>query len=251
MPRAQYRGWGAPSDNSGGLRDILSVVSRRRPRALTAILLIAGGCADGPSAGIPSPPPDAPDVARIVCEADGSTTLETPDVLVQRDGLHIRVVSHLEEPASVNGLGFDVDPGRSSWIAGTPGVLPIACWPFSGHGGPVPATVPLTVHDPQRWFVEGELQCTEDDDGSALDLHLFASDRGDEDASITPEEARPLIRGLLPDDEVVVPGFPDTPHHSVVVIRDGRRIASVGFAQIDGRWVQRGGQVCGGPSVTD
>ncbi len=164
--------------------------------------------------------------------------------------MHVRVVNRLNEPASLNGLGFDVDPGASSWIAGKPGTLGIACWPFSDHRGPEPATVSLTVQDPEHWYVEGELQCAADDDGSALDLELVPTYKGDPEASISPEEARPLIVGLLPEDEVVLPGFPDASHDGVVVIRDGRPIARVGFALIDGQWVQRGGQVCGGPSVT-
>jgi hypothetical protein len=222
---------------------------RLAPAALL-IALAAAGCADAPTVeGVPAPP-GAPDVARITCEADGSTTVETPDVLAQRDGVHLRIDSRLDDSASMNGLGFDVDPGVSSWVSGVPGTSEVACWPFSDHGGPDPSTVELTVFDPEHWYVDGELQCTDDDDGSALDLRLVPSYEGTRSASITADEARPLIQGLLPDDEVLLPGWAGAAHHGVVVIRDGRRIADVGFASIDGRWVQHGGYVCGGMTVT-
>jgi hypothetical protein len=52
-----------------------------------------------------------PDVARIACEADGATSVLTPEVLAQqRDGVHLVVDSQLDEGASLNGLGLDVDP---------------------------------------------------------------------------------------------------------------------------------------------
>jgi hypothetical protein len=194
-------------------------------------------------------PSDAADVGRIVCEANGSTTVVTPDVLAQPDGVHLVVVSHLDEPASINGLGFDVDPGRSEWIAGTPGVHEVACWPFSDHRQDPPQTTSLSVVDPEGFFVDGTLECVPEDDGTALDIGIFPSSGGDEAGSITAEIARPLIGGIRPQDDIIVPGFRDSVHHTVVVVRDGRRIANVGFVYRDGGWVQRGGMVCGGGSV--
>jgi hypothetical protein len=117
------------------------------------------------------------------------------------------------------------------------------------EGGPGPVAIPLKVYDPDHLFVEGELECKNEDDGSMLDIRLLASPDGNQNVSITPEEARPLIKGLREDDEVVVPGYPDEVHQGAVVIRDGRRIASVGFSFEGGRWIQAGGHVCGGPSV--
>ena len=127
----------------------------------------------------------------------------------------------------------------------------VACWPFSEHpeGGTDPVEVPLTIHDPKHLFVEWELQCTEEDDGTALDIRLIASPGGARNMSITPEEARPLIDGLREDDDVVLGGYPDEVHQSVVVIGDGRRIASVGFSFEGGRWIQAGGHVCGGGAI--
>ena len=204
-----------------------------------------------------APPSEAPVpagaamVGRIICEKDGTTRVATPDVLAQPDGVHVVIVNLLDESASMIGLGFDVDPGSSTWVVSErPGTIQEACWPFSEHpAGPPSSTTPMTVHDPEGMFVEGELQCNETDDGTALDIRLLASVEGRKDVSITPEEARPLIGGIRDDDIVQLPGYPDTVKQSVVVVRDGRRIAGVGFAFVSGRWIQRGGHVCGGPIV--
>ena len=194
--------------------------------------------------------PEAPDVAHITCRADGSTHLATPDVLAQRDGVHIVVRSQLDEPASINGLGFDVNPGRSTWVAGQAGMLGVACWPFSEHGTRPPPTSRLTVLDPQGWWVDGELQCTDHDDGAALDIELVGSAEGSDERSISLDEARALIPGLASDDELILPGWAGSSHDVVVVVREGRRIATVGFDFVDGAWVQRGGEVCGGQIMT-
>lgn len=175
--------------------------------------------------------------------------IQDPHVLARRDGVHVRVTNLLDEGVSMIGLGRDVSPGVSEWVSTyRPGVLRVACWPFSEHpeGGTEPVEVPITIYDPKHLFVEWELQCTEEDDGTALDIRLLASPGGQQSVSITPEEARPLISGLLEDDELVLPGYPDAVHQGVVVVRDGRRIASVGFSFEDGRWIQAGGRVCGG-----
>jgi hypothetical protein len=219
----------------------------------TTIALVACSTSDPPAT--PQVPPDASRVARIVCEADGSTSVATPDVVARPDGVHVRVMSALDEPASVSigGIGWDVDSGESrSVTAIPPGRATVSCWPFSEHapGGSDPVPEPITIHDPDGMFVEGELECIDGDDGTALDIRLLPSARGRRDPSITPGEARPLIGGLLDTDELLVPGYPETVHQSLVVVRDGRRIASVGFSFERGRWIQAGGNVCGGATVT-
>lgn len=217
-----------------------------------ALVVLLGGCADPAPSAMPAAPEDATTVARIVCEKDGSTSTSTPHVIARSDGVQIRIVNRLEEWVSMNGLGFDVGPGSSDRVAGyPPGSLQVACWPFSDHGpeGSEPVPVAIHVHDPEGLFVDGELECLDEDDGSMLDIRLLASLRGREDVRITPEDARPLIGGLNEDDEVIVPGYPDEVRQSVVVVRDGRRIAQVGFSYEAGRWVQAGGWVCGGPVI--
>jgi hypothetical protein len=212
-------------------------------------------CSEAAPPATPRVPPDASKVARIVCEADGSTSVPTSDVVAQPDGIHVRVMSALDEPASVSigGIGWDVDSGPSRSVSSiAPGRTTAWCWPFSEHapGGNDPVPEPITIHDPDGMFVEGELECIDGDDGTALDIRLLASARGRRDVSINLEEARPLIGGLLDTDELLLPGYPETVHQSVVVVRDGRRIAGVGFSYTGGEWIQAGGHVCGGATVT-
>lgn len=217
-----------------------------------ALVVLLGGCTNPAPSAMLAAPEDATNVARIVCQKDGSTSTSTPHVIARSDGIHIRILNRLEEWVSMNGLGFDAGPGSSDRVSGyPPGSLQVACWPFSEHGldGSEPVPVPIHVHDPDGLFVDGELECLDEDDGSMLDIRLLASPRGREDVRITPEDARPLIGGLREDDEVIVPGYPDQIHQSVVVVRDGRRIALVGFSFETGRWVQAGGRVCGGPVI--
>ena len=37
---------------------------------------------------------------------------------------------------------------------------------------------------------------------------------------------------------------PEDPDPSVIVVRDGRVVASIGFARYDGAWSAGGGQIC-------
>jgi hypothetical protein len=238
-------------DNVGTSRAALRASTTMKLVSVSFVALLIGCSQPSPPAAS-SPPASAVKVARVVCQKDGSTSISTPDVLAQADGVHVHVTNRLNEPASIVGLGFDVSPGASDWVeAYRPGVLRVACWPFSQHpeGGAEPVEIPVKVYDPDHLFVEWELECTNEDDGTMLDIRLLASPHGKQNVSITPEDARPLIKGLREDDEVVVPGYPDEVRQGVVVIRDGRRIASVGFSFEGGRWIQAGGQVCGGPSV--
>ena len=62
--------------------------------------------------------------------------------------------------------------------------------------------------------------------------------------AITLEQARSELRGLRPDDETRYAGYPEEPDRSVIVVRDGRVIASIGFARFDGEWSAPGGQTC-------
>ena len=84
-------------------------------------------------------------VAEVICEANGSTTVLTPEVVVQPDGVHVHLVSHLDEPAEMIDLGHDVEPGETRWVShAPPGTIETACNPFSQHGsGEEPTTTPI------------------------------------------------------------------------------------------------------------
>ncbi|MGZ8619375.1 MAG: hypothetical protein ACXWYE_05690 [Actinomycetota bacterium] len=208
--------------------------------ALLVLVTAVAGCADPAPAGQDAS--SAPALAVIECEADGSTTIGTPEVQAQPDGVHVRVVSHLDEPASINGWGFDVVTGTSRWTFGSrPGVVETACWPYSGHGKEEPATQPIEILDPSGLFVDGELDCEGMWSSSVSD---YASEPDADAPPIPLDEARSMVRGLLPGDQVRYAGYPQEPDQGVIVVRDGRVIASLRFARFGGRWSSPGGSIC-------
>jgi len=221
---------------------------------LLALLLVA--CADAPPRDLQRQGEPLPDVARILCEADGATSVLTPQVVAQRDGVHLVVDSRLDEPASlVGGFGFDVDPGASEWTLQTgPGDRAVACWPFSEHGnGDEPQTVPLQVLDPEGMYMApAELECPGDARWSSI-LDFIDLSSG---ISADPVEAvRQSFGGLEPGDEVSVhrSGYPEADDEGgakVIVRRDGQSVAIFGLTLADdGRWLLNGGQGCASVAV--
>jgi hypothetical protein len=210
------------------------------------MLLAAVACAD-PPAPVEEGPPNAvpegvPDVAEIVCEADGSTTVRTPEVVVQPDGIHVHVVNRLDEPASVNGFGFDIDEGDTTHVTGrAPAVIQTACWPFSQHGGEEPTTTPLEVLDPEGIYVDGEIECTGMASSMIADFFKEPLDAGPVPLDVAREE----IRGLRPEDEVVHLGYPERRDRAVAVARDGAIVATFNFVTFDGeKWHVASNEIC-------
>lgn len=227
-----------------------------RTSALLVTALLLGACADAPPASRGGDGESAPPVGRIVCEADGSASVLTPEVLAQRDGVHLVVDSRLDEPASlVGGFGFDVDPGLSEWTLQTaPGNRAVACWPFSDHGsGEEPDTVPLQVLDPDGLYAPpAELECPDGEQWATI-LDVLDMTTGISDDPV--EAVRQSIRGLEPGDVVSLSrsGYPDADTEgqgTVVVNRDGLAVAlfRVSLAD-DGRWLLNGGQGCASVGV--
>jgi hypothetical protein len=198
------------------------------------------GCADARSGVSPG---DVPTVAEVVCEADGSTRVKTPEVVVQADGVHVHLLSRLDEPAEIIGLGRDVDPGESDWVSvAPPGSVDVGCNPFSLHGtGEEPSTTPMELLDPEGLYVPGELQCT----GMArYGIGDFAEPPL-EGLRVPIEAARAKIHGLDDDDEVFHIGYPEQPDAAVAVRQNGQIVATFSFVTFDGReWVIEGSSVC-------
>lgn len=223
----------------------MSFLMRASTVALALLIGSATACADAPRAGQLSDDgsADLRSVAVIECLADGSTSVVTPNVLVRPDGVHVKVVSHLDEPASINGWGFDVDPGTSRHVSGkAPGTIETACWPFSEHGSGVePRTLPIEVLDPDDTYVDGEVAC----DGNAMSWIADYFTAPDREAGRVPlDVARAGLRGVEADDEIRYAGYPAAEDPGVVVVRDGVVVASVSFARFDGEWSSPGGTIC-------
>jgi len=210
-----------------------------------SMLLVA--CADPPSPrdqGPTSPADDVPLVAEIVCEADGSTTVSTPEVLVQPDGVHVHVLSRLDEPASVGAFRMDVEPGTTEFVSTVaPGKVDAGCYPYSEHdpGGSEQQRIPVEVLDPDGLFVAGEVACS----GSASSLIADFFKRPLDAGPVPLEVARETIRGLVPSDEVLHLGYPEQGGRQVAVRRDGTIVATFDFITFDGtEWHVASNDIC-------
>jgi len=227
-----------------------------RTSALLVTALLLGACAESSPAAHSREGESTPTVARIVCQADGSTSVLTPEVLAQPDGVHLVVESRLDEPASlIGGFGFDVDPGVSEWTLQTgPGDLAVACWPFSDHGsGEEPDTLPLQVLDPDGLYIApAELECSNGMQWTTI-MDFIDMTTGISDDPV--DAVRQSLRGLQAGDVVSLhrSGYPEADtqgHGTVVVSRDGRAVALIGLSLADdGRWLLNGGQGCANSGV--
>lgn len=218
--------------------------------AVVAVLvgLLLAACAEPPPGDASSEQePSLPTTIEIVCEADGTTTLLTPEVEVRSDGVGLRVRSKLDEPASVNGLGMDVEPGVTEHLTAIgPGAVHVACWPFSRHPtGVEPPTQRVTVRDPDRLYVSSELSCPSGEMSWSSIYDFIDTSTGRYADPI--EAARDWIEDR-PGDEFHLAGYPDQSNgRPVIVIREGSTVASVAVGRADdGRWYVGGGSGCEG-----
>jgi hypothetical protein len=218
--------------------------------------ILDGGWLWSPAAPPESESASTVDIARIVCQADGTTSVLTPEVVARPDGVHLVVDNRLGEPASlIGGFGFDVDPGISKWTLQTgPGDRGVACWPFSDHGGKEPGTVPLRVLDPEGLYVPpAELECQGSLQWSEIRDFIDLSSGIDADPA---ETVRRSIRGFEPGDVVSEhrSGYPEAQDEgttTVTVSRDGRIVAIFGLSVADdSRWLVNGGQGCASVTIT-
>jgi hypothetical protein len=99
-----------------------------RPGTFLAGIVIAVvgiSCAEAPTSSVPagrssSATPVPAETFTVTCTADGGTEVSAAQVEADSDGVHVHVVNRSGEPASLNGLGPDVDPGPSDIVASTP-----------------------------------------------------------------------------------------------------------------------------------
>jgi hypothetical protein len=221
------------------------------PRLLViAVLLTTAACAD-----VPPPVRDAaagssagmPQVAEIVCESDGSTTVRTPEVVVQADGIHVHVVNHLSEPASLGALRWDAVPGETDFVSvAAPGSVDAACWQYSKHStGEAPRARPVRVLDPRGIYVGGELDCARTSVGTIYEFHRQPGESPVEAGPVPLDAARSAIGGLKESDELIRTGYPQQVDGGVVVSREGRWVAAFSFINLDGReWAVAASTIC-------
>jgi len=211
----------------------------------TVALSLSAACAEAPSLEPGNEPPSAPDVVRLVCEADGTSALSSLEVKAQPDGVHLEVENRFEEPVSVG--GFDADPGVSAWtLEAPPGPFEVMCWPFSEHTeGEEPTRLSFQVIDPEGLYVPAvKLEC---------EVWSSHGDYASPPTGVADDPigaARRSLTGLDGDDELSIhrSGYPEARREGsaiVVVSRDGQPIAIVGAVRADdGRWIAPNAEGC-------
>jgi hypothetical protein len=221
---------------------------------LPLAMLACGRVTGGP----PSGEADAPDVARLVCEADGTHVL-TPTVRPQPDGVHIVVQDHSGKEASlaIDGIGGGNASGEQVWPI-PPGTARIGCW---GLEEAEPDYRQIDVVDAEGLYVSPALDCQAKVLGSGSGGGVSASSGGSyarapkgdprEPVEIARDFFEDAFGPIGPEDRVERAGYPEAEIRQVRLVRDGRTIAVADYADASfaggeegSGWISEGYQAC-------
>jgi hypothetical protein len=202
------------------------------PVAAAAFLGVA--CA-GRSSEVPRAPATVqsalPDAVQIICDGTGTTVL-TPVVRPQRDGVHLQVQNTTGEDLSfiVGGDGDSAPAGSSELIWSLPpGTAKIGCVALSAPGDTRPDG-DVTVLDAEGIWVDpavGGRGCPSVAVGSIDYVAGATGEQGD-----PVELARARLRDSLKEGDVVqAAGYPEEPERHVIVIRDGSTVADLRYVR--------------------
>jgi hypothetical protein len=214
------------------------------PLTAVGLFFLGIGCAE-PTHPEDRFPLDAANIARVVCTERG-TSLRTPVVQAQPDGVHIRVTNEAGENVTfvVDEIGGDNPEGEQVWPL-PPGTGKIGCW----YSPEEPDLVTVEVVDPRGLWVSPRLDCRSvvsgEGDGGV--------ERGDpRDPILIAREFFEVIAGPLgPDDAVERAGYPKAQIRQVRLVREDRVVAvanyvdaSFGGGEAGSGWIEEGYQAC-------
>ncbi|HEX2295628.1 MAG TPA: hypothetical protein VHN37_10005 [Actinomycetota bacterium] len=189
----------------------------------------------------------APDVAVIVCSRSGAVAL-TPQVQPREDGVHLRFYNpsrrwrtfqlFSDDGGNEGGrVSFGTDHNVSTFA---PGVLYAGCFERLDQvplHRDEPAYTSFTIVDPRGLWTDDDLSCA----APAKRRPIVTDVAVGEDSTRLPDfEAliREHVPGLEAGDVLERPGYPGTEFHFEprIVVREGRRIASLMLVSEDGLW---------------
>ncbi len=204
----------------------------------------------------PGPSGDASDELRIRCDVD-STTVVSPVVKAQADGVHVVVVprggSHQitfrEQGGGRATFGGRIEADGHAhpwWIP--PGRTHVVCG--SGFGG-APDAARFEVVDPDGHWAWGELLCDEASRAEIVGYDGGAAEWVDEDAMI-----RGILRGVRESDRIVPAHYGRDRLRRWAIVRDGVEIGVVFVTAVTDETDPRGsglgrvdGEVCASSGV--
>jgi len=191
------------------------------------------GSADRPAAGSVS------DIVRVSCQ-DGATKVETPQVRVRADGLHVRMEADFDQPVltmfhqegrSAHGLGPHY-PGRSNTFVESipPGEVTFDCGQ-NEVDKPSDDAVTVQVTDPDGVWHASVPACGTDFFEWDPPAHPFYYT----DHNPFPQVMYRTLPGLRPDDEISFAGYRDNHGGAFRIVREGEVVGDFSLGTYDQR----------------
>jgi hypothetical protein len=177
-----------------------------------------------------------------VCRG-GTTTIETPIVRAQADGVHLQFAADVEalkfsvENDQGGTEGWELTPSTTypfawtSWLP--PGKIRAQCGTSTGVAdGPA-----FEVIDPEGLWHNNHLWCVEsgnfDSRGGSFGFYA--------EVNPLPEAIARAVPGVRASDVISYAGYPQAPEQpSYRIVRDGQVVAVLGISSYDDRWFTNG-----------
>jgi hypothetical protein len=185
------------------------------------------------------------DVARITCDGV-TTTVDAGIVAAQPDGVHIEITNY-----SAIDLAFDFESGGRNADRGTtelveslaPGPQRVRCQDPMADAGSPEGWAWLNVVDPSAYWVDPQLDCAAGGSASSSAIDYADRPEGIRDPIEAGRDA--LTRYLRDGDQLELGGYPEaSDRKTVVLIRDGKVLASVNLERGTAGWYNGGVGAC-------
>jgi hypothetical protein len=186
-----------------------------------------------------------PDAVQVVCDSHGTSVL-TPIVRPQRDGVHLKIQNTTGEDLSfIVGADGDNAPAGSSELIWSlpPGTAKIGCVALSAPGD-TPPDGEVTIQDPEGLWIDPGVGCGTAVIGSMDYVQGATGEPGD-----PVEIARARLRDRLQEGDIVqAAGYPEELDRHVIVVRDGSTVADLRYVRDEAGtgWLEDAETICPG-----